>query len=776
MRAVCHTLADTYQAELQRTTADLRRVEHERDAYLQDVTQTAALKVEYAEGKRAYEDAVRERQQWEEERCMLKLRLEQVVVENERLQLALDKSHRRRAVPTAAFEATASSAVVSSTSPAAHQTVNNTQVFSNQLPSGGAGSGPHGVAQKQQRSTSNGLLNVPPGDTPSTVSTSFSPLQSLSPSLSLTPGGPPPPPARRSPPQRPYSHHDHSSGITGSGSLPTPSLTTDSGMEHGQPPDVDTARSAAAAALDPTSVGVSHDMTTPSSITDDGQQPHPLPMVGDGGTLSSSGDPHRGHSLGQPLRPSSSHAGMATTTCSSVVSTIPLLFQVPRSPAEALATECTLHELLNSLTVEVNDLRRRLKVAEVLEETAHSTRSQRAVVDARHSESLKRQVRVLREANHQLQSELRTATANWHEVRDALGKVQEELSEMSKRLHEQEAAMAADQREAVAALTAQHEEERQTLRKECTTAVAVADSARLFLKREMDHYVTKSQAESRSALQAMQTREAELSAARRALRDAAHAHEERIQALTAEVQYLQEKDQLASQTIADVTLARDTAMASEATLREALLEKEAVVEEQQAAECIMASRLQQACEALTNHEDLVHERDMLIVRLSELEKEVEATKDHGETQLRVLATALTTLQGEHHDMLEVSAHRYEKLLLRYRKVRLQVEAAVRGHWGRCLSTGGRRDRKDVEGIGGVGTDPVPPVASGDWTAADGSQPEREMEGKQGGRCRRLRRRGSAATTSSPLCDPRAVLRESTLAIARIGATINGCTE
>ncbi|EKG00007.1 hypothetical protein TCSYLVIO_009066 [Trypanosoma cruzi] len=86
LRTLCGDIVNKYKNETAKLLRELEEVKRGRDALQREAWETRRLRELYSKAEAEYEKARKERSQWSEERELLRLRLQQLSVENQRLQ------------------------------------------------------------------------------------------------------------------------------------------------------------------------------------------------------------------------------------------------------------------------------------------------------------------------------------------------------------------------------------------------------------------------------------------------------------------------------------------------------------------------------------------------------------------------------------------------------------------------------------------------------------------------------------------------------------------
>ncbi|EKF28518.1 hypothetical protein MOQ_007732 [Trypanosoma cruzi marinkellei] len=86
LRALCGDVVNKYKNETAKLLRELEEVKRGRDALQREAQETQRLRELYSKAEAEYEKARKERSQWSEERELLRLRLQRLSVENQRLQ------------------------------------------------------------------------------------------------------------------------------------------------------------------------------------------------------------------------------------------------------------------------------------------------------------------------------------------------------------------------------------------------------------------------------------------------------------------------------------------------------------------------------------------------------------------------------------------------------------------------------------------------------------------------------------------------------------------
>ncbi|KAF5225400.1 hypothetical protein ECC02_001578 [Trypanosoma cruzi] len=89
LRTLCGDIVNKYKNETAKLLRELEEVKRGRDALQREAQETRRLRELYSKAEAEYEKARKERSQWSEERELLRLRLQRLSVENQRLQQIL---------------------------------------------------------------------------------------------------------------------------------------------------------------------------------------------------------------------------------------------------------------------------------------------------------------------------------------------------------------------------------------------------------------------------------------------------------------------------------------------------------------------------------------------------------------------------------------------------------------------------------------------------------------------------------------------------------------
>ncbi|KPI86416.1 hypothetical protein ABL78_4532 [Leptomonas seymouri] len=362
----------------------------------------------------------------------------------------------------------------------------------------------------------------------------------------------------------------------------------------------------------------------------------------------------------------------ASSSSSTTAWSLQYLYHLPRTPAEALQEELRMMKELRRLGDENASLAARLQHVTTLKAMDTDQREQQLLRLVQEHEQARRSAASWELMAKQMQSEVSSLEARCAEARDALSDM---LTASKQQQHQAQTRLIESEARCRAALAATREE---TLMK-----LSV-------LRRTWCDFVKQQQQEARSrapssadatedCAELLKTAEglrAELHAARAAqvdLQDRHHADEMQAKARIAHLEsvIVSTRDMLERLTSdkESAALQIDELHAEVERLREAALAREACLH-------AMEERLRLATGELAAQEEQAEEASTWKARAVSAEADLTTQRAYYEKEINVYKTAACNMQHQHHDEMERAVRRYEKLVVRFEAMKLQLCAVL----------------------------------------------------------------------------------------------------
>ncbi|KAG5508183.1 hypothetical protein JKF63_05438 [Porcisia hertigi] len=370
-------------------------------------------------------------------------------------------------------------------------------------------------------------------------------------------------------------------------------------------------------------------------------------------------------------------AGSTATATASSSWGLQYLYQLPRTPAEALQEEMRMLKELQRLGEENHALQARVEYVEAMKEI-HTNRCEQQRLRLAQEHDLSRHSAAQWElSSQQLESEVRQSRALCAELKDTLedvlqqAKRQQELSQA--RLVELEAncraALMAARDEAMAKVGALRCTLQEILAGGATTSASASSAA-------ASHEVVQLREETGQLQRTIESLRAELHALRAthtALQDEHNAWQAEVQMCRTRLEGdLASSRELLAASCRDkqgAELCIDQLEAEVARLRASVGVSEGCMH-------AMEERLRIATGELTSLQEQLDEAAMWQARALSAENELSTQRDYYEREIDIYKTAASAMRDRHQNEMMDLAKRHEKLQIRYEAARVRLAAAV----------------------------------------------------------------------------------------------------